>query len=61
MVVDLHTKQTKQTLFTSAAVRKVKFFLHPDKLPHDFNADQKFLCRTLWDITADSLEAFENE
>ena len=38
------------------AVRKVRFFLHPDKLPRDLNAEQSFMCRMLWDVTSDSWE-----
>jgi len=36
------------------AVRKIKFFLHPDKLPKDLTEGQAFLCKTLWDVTADA-------
>jgi hypothetical protein len=43
------------------AVRKLKFFLHPDKLPRDFKKDQTFLCKLLWDITADSMEEYEKQ
>lgn len=39
------------------AVRKMKFFLHPDKLPKDFNEQQLLLCKTLWDITAEAWDA----
>jgi hypothetical protein len=38
------------------AVRKMKFFLHPDKLPKDFNRQQLLLCKTLWDTTAEAWE-----
>ena len=38
------------------AVRKIRFFLHPDKLPRDLNAEQSFACRMLWDVTSDSWE-----
>jgi len=38
------------------AVRKMKFFLHPDKLPHDLTKEQKFCCRQLWDVIADAWE-----
>lgn len=40
------------------AVRKVRVFLHPDKLPRDLSAEQSFLARMLWDITSDSWEEF---
>lgn len=38
------------------AVKKLRFFLHPDKLPRDFNKEQTFVCKMLWDITSDSWE-----
>jgi hypothetical protein len=41
------------------AVRKVRVFLHPDKLPRDLSHDQAFAARMLWDITSDSWEEFQ--
>lgn len=41
------------------AVRKVRVFLHPDKLPKNLTADQQFIARMLWDITSDSWEEFQ--
>mmetsp|Transcript_20118 Transcript_20118/g.43366 ORF Transcript_20118/g.43366 Transcript_20118/m.43366 type:complete len:867 (+) Transcript_20118:263-2863(+) len=38
------------------AVRKLRFFLHPDKLPKDLTSDQSFLIKLLWDITNDAFE-----
>ncbi|CAB9505293.1 expressed unknown protein [Seminavis robusta] len=35
-------------------VRKLRFFLHPDKLPKDFSDDQVFLCKVLWDVVNDA-------
>jgi hypothetical protein len=35
----------------------MKFFLHPDKLPNDFSEKQTLLCKTIWDVTADAMEA----
>ena len=32
------------------AVRKAKFFLHPDKLPKDLTNDQTLLFKTLWGV-----------
>mmetsp|Transcript_5684 Transcript_5684/g.11685 ORF Transcript_5684/g.11685 Transcript_5684/m.11685 type:complete len:740 (-) Transcript_5684:174-2393(-) len=32
------------------AVRKAKFFLHPDKLPKDLTDNQSTLFKTLWDV-----------
>ena len=37
-------------------VRKLRFFLHPDKLPKDLSTDQTFVCKLLWDITNDAWE-----
>ena len=39
---------------TNVAIRKTKFFLHPDRLPKDFSELQLVLCRTLWDVVADA-------
>ena len=50
-----HPDETK----LKKAVRKVKVFLHPDKLPRDFTSDQAFVARMLWDITSDSWEEFQ--
>lgn len=35
-------------------VKKLRFFLHPDKLPKDLSPDQSFMVRMLWDITSDA-------
>lgn len=40
------------------AVRKIRFFLHPDKRPKDLNSDQEFMCKMLWDITSDAWDEF---
>ena len=37
-------------------VKKLRFLLHPDKLPRDFSEEQQFMCRMLWDITHDAFE-----
>jgi hypothetical protein len=37
-------------------VRKLRFFLHPDKLPRDFSKEQEYMCKMLWDITSDAWE-----
>ncbi|KAG7373351.1 hypothetical protein IV203_034075 [Nitzschia inconspicua] len=39
--------------------KEVRFFLHPDKLPHDFSEEQRFTCKLLWDIISDSYEDYE--
>lgn len=49
-----HPDETK----LKKAVRKVRVFLHPDKLPRDLSAEQSFMARMLWDITSDSWEEF---
>jgi hypothetical protein len=41
------------------SVRKIRFFLHPDKLPSDLNEDQKFMTKMLWDITSDAWEEYQ--
>jgi hypothetical protein len=41
------------------AVRRVRIFLHPDKLPRDFTEAQFFVCKLLWDVTSDALEDFK--
>jgi hypothetical protein len=66
------TPVTKQELIASGAmgnhpdenklkkaVRKVRVFLHPDKLPRNLSSDQAFMARMLWDITSDSWEEFQ--
>jgi len=40
------------------AVKKIRFFLHPDKLPRDLNIEQEFMCKMLWDVTSDAWEEF---
>jgi len=40
-------------------VRKIRFFLHPDKLPHDLTEDQQFLCKLLWDVINDAFEEYK--
>lgn len=42
------------------AVRKIRFFLHPDKLPRDMTEGQIYVCKLLWDVTNDALEEFKN-
>jgi len=40
------------------AVRRVRVFLHPDRLPKELNSEQQFLCKMLWDVTSDGWEVF---
>ena len=40
-------------------VRRVRFFLHPDKLPHDLSEEQGFLCKLLWDVINDTFEEYK--
>jgi len=41
------------------SVRKLRFFLHPDKLPHDLIEEHHFAVKLLWDITNDAWEDYE--
>ena len=36
------------------ALRKLRFFLHPDKLPRDLTKEQTFMCKMLWDVISDA-------
>jgi len=40
------------------AVRKLRVFLHPDRLPRDFNGEHTFVCKMLWDVSNDAWEEF---
>ena len=40
------------------AHRKLRVFLHPDRLPKDFDVKQKFVCKMLWDVSNDAYEEF---
>ena len=42
------------------AVRKMRFFLHPDRLPKDLNESQSLLCRTLWDKISEAWEVYDS-
>jgi hypothetical protein len=41
------------------SVRKIRFFLHPDKLPNDLNEEQQFMTKMLWDVTSDAWEEYQ--
>lgn len=56
--ISLEAVLTLFLLFT--AIRKMKFFLHPDKLPRDFTDKQLLLCKVLWDVTSDAEEQQAN-
>ena len=43
----------------SKAVRKLRFFLHPDKLPRDLTDKHHFMCKLLWDVTNDAWEDYK--
>lgn len=43
------------------AVRKLRFFLHPDKLPKDLDPIQEFVCKLLWDVTNDAYEDYKKQ
>jgi hypothetical protein len=36
------------------AMRKLQFFLHPNKLPRDLSEKQSFMCKILWDIISNT-------
>jgi hypothetical protein len=40
----------------SKVVRKLRFILHPDKLPREFDEGQIYMCKMLWDIVSDAFE-----
>ena len=40
----------------SKAVRRLRFFLHPDKRPRDLSEAHQFVCKLLWDVTNDAWE-----
>jgi hypothetical protein len=40
------------------AVRKMRFFFHPDRLPRDLNDQQALLCRTLWDTISEAWDSY---
>jgi len=42
------------------AVRKMRFFLHPDRLPKDLNEPQALLCRTLWDVISEAWDLYDS-
>lgn len=42
-------------------VRKLRFFLHPDKLPRDLTTEQVFVCKLLWDVTNDAWHEHETK
>jgi hypothetical protein len=43
----------------SKALRKLRFFLHPDRLPKDLTDEHNFMCKMLWDISSDAWEEFK--
>ena len=52
---------SKQQAVLARAVRKCRFFLHPDRLPGDLDDQQRTLCRTLWDVVSDAWDAAKKE
>ena len=45
------------TQHTISAVRKAKFFLHPDKIPKDLTESQTLLFKTIWHTIQEGIEA----
>ena len=56
-VMDLHQGHDEKKL--NKAVRKLRFFLHPDKRPHNFDDKHHFVCKLLWDVTNDAWEDYK--
>lgn len=52
---DMSGDELKELL--KRAVRKAKFFLHPDKLPKDLTENQSLLFQTIWNVIAEGEEA----
>ncbi|KAL7533894.1 hypothetical protein ACHAXR_005518 [Thalassiosira sp. AJA248-18] len=52
---DMSGDELKELL--KRAVRKAKFFLHPDKLPKDLTENQSLLFQTMWNVIAEGEEA----
>ncbi|GMI27030.1 hypothetical protein TeGR_g12337 [Tetraparma gracilis] len=50
---DLHTTKAVRN-----KLRRVRFFLHPDKLPPTFGGEQRVLARVLWDIVSEAEDAY---
>jgi len=38
------------------AMKKLRFFLHPDRLPMELKSDQSLMCKMLWDVSSDGWE-----
>lgn len=36
------------------SLRKIRVFLHPDRLPGDFSEPHTFVCKLLWDVIQDA-------
>jgi hypothetical protein len=49
-------EQQQQQL--AKTVRKVRFFLHPDKRPRDLSVSHQYLCQLLWDVINDAYEEY---
>jgi hypothetical protein len=43
------------------ALRKVRVFLHPDRLPNDLDDKHKFVCKLLWDVISDAETEFKKK
>ena len=55
----MDTNSSSNTALLKRAVKKTRFFLHPDKLPKDLNDDQQLVCRQLWDAVSEAAEKIE--
>ena len=60
VIVESDLKGYDPTVFDekklTKAVRKVRFFLHPDRRPRDLSEQHQFVCTLLWDVMSDAFE-----
>ena len=45
----------------SRSLKRVRFFLHPDKLPPNFDEGQRCVCRCIWDALSEAHSIFEEQ
>lgn len=57
-MADISENGRPTELKMAKAVKKLRFFLHPDKLPRDLSEEQAFICKMVWDIISDANEEY---